>query len=57
MVQVVFMDNEETLQVPNYKETITDLLNTGSAAIFPNLYEYQKLTLDLTQLTVYLQKQ
>lgn len=40
MVQVVFMDNEETLQVPNYKETITDLLNTGSAAIFPNLYEY-----------------
>lgn len=56
MVKVVFIEKDQTLHVPNYKETITDLLNTGSAAIFPNLYEYEKLTLDQKQLKIYLQR-
>ncbi|MGE8203664.1 hypothetical protein ACQKP0_03805 [Heyndrickxia sp. NPDC080065] len=57
MVKVIFIEKDQTLQVQNYKETITDLLNTGSTAIFPNIYEYDKLSLGLEYLTIYLQKQ
>ncbi|MCM3238388.1 hypothetical protein M3589_11655 [Heyndrickxia oleronia] len=57
MVKVTFLENDEKIQVPNYKETIHELLQNGSTAIFPNLYEYDKLSLNLDEIKIYLQKQ
>ncbi|MGE6257303.1 hypothetical protein ACQKCU_05220 [Heyndrickxia sporothermodurans] len=57
MVKVIFIENDQTLQVPHYNETISDLLNTGCTAIYPNFYEYEKLSLNLNEVKIFLQKQ